>query len=87
MELAWVLSSSYRLSRDQVARAREAILRTKEILVETPETIWRALRLFTAGGADFADCLIERAAAAAGCERTMTFYPSAMKDCGMTLLG
>lgn len=86
VELAWVLSSAYGLSRDQVAQALEAIVRTKEIVVETPDTVWRALRLFKAGGAEFADCLIERAAAAAGCDRTMTFDRGAVKGCGMTLL-
>ena len=51
VELAWVLSSAYGLSRDQVAQALEAIVRTKEIVVETPDTVWRALRMFKAGGA------------------------------------
>ena len=33
----------------------------------------KALRLFKAGTADFADCLMERGASSAGCSRTMTF--------------
>jgi predicted nucleic-acid-binding protein len=33
----------------------------------------KALRLFKAGTADFAECLIERGASSAGCSRTMTF--------------
>jgi predicted nucleic-acid-binding protein len=50
------------------------------------DTNWKALRVFQSGTADFADCLIERSAAPAGCERTMTFDRGAVKGCGMTLV-
>jgi predicted nucleic-acid-binding protein len=87
VEIAWVLSSAYRLSRVQVFQALEALLRTKEIVVEQAETVWKALRLFQAGATDFADCLIERSATAAGCERIVTFDRGAVKGCGMVLIG
>jgi len=86
VELGWVLSSAYRLDREQVARAFEALLRSKEIHVDRAETVWKALRLYQSGNADLADCLIVRLAAAAGCERTMTFDRAAAKGCGMTLV-
>ena len=86
VELAWVLSSAYGLDRGQVVQAFENLLRTKEILVERAEIVWKALRVFQGAGADFADCLIERSAAAAGCESTMTFDRGAAKGCGMTLV-
>ena len=66
--------------------ALEGLLRTKEIVIEQAETVWKALRLFHRGNADFADCLIERSAAAAGCERTMTFDRGAVKGCRMRLV-
>lgn len=87
VELAWVLDSAYGLDRTQLVEAFEAMLRTKEIVVERAETVWKALRVFQSGNADFADCLIERSASAAGCERTMTFDRGAVKGCGMTLVG
>ncbi|MCK6453697.1 MAG: type II toxin-antitoxin system VapC family toxin [Alphaproteobacteria bacterium] len=87
VELAWVLSSAYDLDRTQLVLAFEGLLRTKEIVVERAETVWKAVRAFQAGSADFADCLIERSAAAAGCERTMTFDRGAAKGCGMVLVG
>jgi predicted nucleic-acid-binding protein len=87
VELAWVLSSAYELDRRQMVEAFEALLRTKEIVVERAEVIWKALRLFAGSNADFADCLIERSAAEAGCTRTMTFDRAAAKGCGMTLVG
>ena len=86
VELAWVLSSAYGLDRGQVVQAFENLLRTKEILVERAEIVWKALRVFQGAGADFADCLIERSAAAAGCESTMTFDRGAARSCGMTLV-
>jgi predicted nucleic-acid-binding protein len=87
VELAWVLSSAYELERAQLVDALEALLRTKEIVVERAETVWRALHVFGRSHADFADCLIERSASAAGCDRTMTFDRAAVKGCGMTLVG
>ena len=87
VELAWVLSAGYELDRDQLVEAFEGLLRTKEIVVDRAETVWKALRVFRGANTDFADCLIERSAATAGCERTMTFDRGAVKGCGMTLIG
>lgn len=86
VELYWVLTSSYELTGQQVAQALEAILRTKQLLVERADQVMRALRVFGDGKADFADCLIERSASGAGCEQTMTFDVKATKFAGMTLI-
>lgn len=86
VELVWVLSSCYDLSRLQIAQALEVILRSKQLVVDQSEHVVRALRAFSTGGADFADCLIERMAASAGCAQTMTFDNAAAKTAGMTLI-
>ena len=86
VELCWVLSVSYGLNRQQVAQALELLLRTKEIVIDHAEQVAQALRAFKASSADFADCLIERSAAGAGCDRTMTFDVGAAKMAGMTLI-
>ena len=86
IELGWVLSSAYGLSRPQLGQAFEALLRTKEIVVDRADQVRRALRVFNATSADFADCLIERSAAAGGCDATMTFDIGAAKLAGMTLI-
>lgn len=86
VELVWVLTSCYDLTRDQVAQALDVLLRAKEIVLERAEQMGQALRTFSASAADFADCLIARTAAAAGCERTMTFDTGAAKGAGMTLI-
>lgn len=87
IELYWVLTSGYELTGEQVTQALEAILRTKQLLVERADQVMRALRVFAAGKADFADCLIERSASGAGCTQTMTFDVGASKHAGMTLIG
>lgn len=86
VELVWVLTSCYDLTREQVAQALDALLRAKEIVLNEAEQVAQAVRLFRAASGDFADCLIARAAAAAGCERTMTFDAGAAKGAGMTLI-
>jgi predicted nucleic-acid-binding protein len=86
VELFWVMSSAYELDRGQLIAALEGLLRTKELVVERAEIVWKALRIFQTANVDFADCLIDRSAAAAGCEKTMTFDRGVAKSAGMTLL-
>ncbi len=86
VELAWVLASCYDLKREQIAQALELLLRTKEFIVDRAHEVQRALHVFRVGSGDFADCLIERIAASAGCQKTMTFDIAAAKSAGMTLI-
>lgn len=86
VELVWVLTFSYDLTREQVAHGLESVLRTQHFSIESADQVLRALRVYKGGKADFADCLIERSAAKAGCERTMTFDVGASKHAGMTLV-
>jgi predicted nucleic-acid-binding protein len=87
IELAWVLNGCFGLERTQVADAIEGLIRSKEILVERADVVWQALRIYREGVGEFADCLIARSAAVAGCDRTMTFDRGAVKACGMELIG
>jgi predicted nucleic-acid-binding protein len=86
VELYWVLTTSYALTGRQVSQALEAILRTKQFLVERADQVMRALRVFGEGKTDFADCLIERSSAGAGCMQTVTFDVGASQHAGMTLI-
>ncbi|KRP43903.1 Predicted nucleic-acid-binding protein, contains PIN domain [Pseudomonas libanensis] len=87
VELVWVLQSCYQSAKSDVVTVLETLLRTRELTVEHAEVIWQALRRFAATKADFADCLIERCAHAAGCEYTATFDLNAAKAAGMKRLG
>ena len=86
VELVWVLSSSYGLNRDQLSEALDLLLRSKELIIDRADLVLLAQRGFAQGGADFADCLIERIAHAQGCSATMTFDAGAVKLAGMTLV-
>lgn len=86
VELYWVLTSCYDLRGQQVKQVLEVLLRTKQIIVDRADQVLRALRVFEDGKADFADCLIERIASAAGCTQTVTFDIDASKHAGMTLI-
>lgn len=86
VELVWVLSSAYGLDRQQVSSALDLLLRSKEMVLDRADQVLQAQRRFKAGGADFADCLIERIAHDAGCATTMTFDVAAVKSAGMTLI-
>lgn len=86
VELVWVLTSAYGLERSQIVQTLDVILRSKQLIVGQAEHVVRALRAYGLGKADFADCLIERTAAAAGCAQTMTFDVAASKTAGMTLI-
>ncbi|BDB18478.1 hypothetical protein cym2001_18430 [Pseudomonas sp. CYM-20-01] len=86
VELVWVLQSCYQSAKSDVVIVLETLLRTRELTVEHGEIIWQALRKFVANKADFADCLIERCAHAAGCEYTATFDLNAIKATGMKRL-
>jgi predicted nucleic-acid-binding protein len=81
-----VLSSCYDLSGERAANALEAMVRSKQLVVERSDLVVRALRIHADGKADFPDCLIERSASAAGCVQTMTFDARAAKYAGMALV-
>lgn len=86
IEMEWVLRSSYDASREQICRVIETLLRTRGVIVEHSDLFWMALRTYSKGNADFADCLIERYGNAAGCHYTLTFDRGSVNTTGMRLL-
>ncbi|AKM04280.1 MULTISPECIES: PIN domain-containing protein [Burkholderia] len=86
VEVVWVLARAYGSDRDEIAQVIEALLRTKELVVEAAETVWKALRVYSGSSADFSDCLIERTCHEAQCQYTMTFDAKAAKVAGMRLV-
>lgn len=79
VEFVWVLSSRCGLKPD-------GLLRRQETVVDRADLVLQAQRRFAKGGADRADCLIERIAQTHGCATTMTFDTGAAKPAGMTLV-
>lgn len=86
VEMIWVLQSSYKAGRPEIARVLETLLRSRELVVERAELVWQALRIFTRSEGDFADCLIQRCGQAAGCDETVTFDQRASRTASMKFL-
>ncbi|MDO5103376.1 MAG: type II toxin-antitoxin system VapC family toxin [Lautropia sp.] len=83
VELVWVLESCYDTAHAVIAETLDRVLRTRVLLVENPETVVAALRLFSAGHQDFADCLISCTAKKAGCQQVYSFDKKAIRRAGM----
>ena len=81
-----MLETGYRCRRVEIAGVIERLLRARTIAVEHADVAWQALRAFRNSKAEFADCMIERAGHANGCERTVTFDRVATRTAGMQLL-
>jgi predicted nucleic-acid-binding protein len=86
-ELVWVLEVAYRFKKNEIEQVLETLLRSKELVIERAEIVAQALRKFSAGHADFTDCLIERSGHAAECQYTVTFDQKAASAAGMKLVG
>lgn len=86
VELVWTLAKAYHLSREEIGAAVEQILETAQLDVEASSDVVAALRDYRKGPVDFADCLLARINAAAGCEHTVTFDRKAAKLPGFKLL-
>ena len=85
-ELAWVLAECYDADRARIRGAVEGLLASRQIAVEAPETVRRALRAWADSGADFADALIGGVATENGASKTVTFDRAAAKLAGFELL-
>jgi predicted nucleic-acid-binding protein len=86
IELAWVMKSCYQADRHQISIILDQLLHTQELIIENMETVFHSLKLYSSTNADFADCLIDRSAKAAGCTETITFDKAAVPLVGMRLL-
>ena len=85
-EVAWVLAECYAADRARIREAIEKVLSTRQISVETPDLVRKALRAWGDSGADFADALIGAVATAHGAEKTVTFDRAAARLPGFELL-
>lgn len=84
VETVWVLTACYDLNREQVTQALDLLLHANQLSAQQADQVLRARRVLASSKAYFADCLIERSAAQAGCEKTMSFDVGATQHAGMT---
>lgn len=86
IELTWVLESAFELNQSQIVEVFQRIMSVDVFKVDRVGIVASALRIYANSKADFADCLIERFSAHAGCAQTMTFDRHAAKTGGMVLI-
>lgn len=79
-ELARVMESGYRLSREQVRERIASLVRTRGVFVPALEVVVEALRRDAAGSANFSDYLIMLGANAAGATPLLTFDRKLAKE-------
>jgi predicted nucleic-acid-binding protein len=85
-EIAWVLSQCYGAEKARTRGVIEALLGSRQLLVEQSELVWKALRAWGNTSADFSDALVGEILGAQGCEKVMTFDKAAAKLPGFQLL-
>jgi predicted nucleic-acid-binding protein len=86
IESVWVLGKVYNRPKSEIAGFVQGLLDAPELTMEGAEAVSQALQRFKASTAGFADCLIERSGALAGCRETVTFDQDASKFAGMRLI-
>lgn len=79
-ELSWVLSHSYKYSREQVASVIQQVLITQEFVVEDSGNAFKALQEYQVGKADFADFFRAQTHMAMGAKFTVSFDKKALKS-------
>jgi predicted nucleic-acid-binding protein len=86
-EMAWVLADCYDADKARIAAVIEALLGSRQLVVEDAELAWKALRAWDKSGADFSDALLGQVLASHGCEKVVTFDKAAARLAGFELLG
>jgi predicted nucleic-acid-binding protein len=86
-EMAWVLADCYDADTERIAAVIEALLGSRQLVVEDAELAWKALRAWDKSGADFSDALLGQVLASHGCEKVVTFDKAAARLAGFELLG
>jgi predicted nucleic-acid-binding protein len=86
LEFVWVITSTYKLSRESVVSILSSLLHDETLRVQSPELAKLALEQYSEGKADYGDCMITMCSRSLGCNQVMTFDRIAARDAGMTLL-
>jgi predicted nucleic-acid-binding protein len=72
-ETVWVLSTSYRFPRSEIAGVLSNLIRGRGVVFTSSDSLARALRAYDDGKGEFADYLIREHARTAGADTVATF--------------
>ncbi len=84
-EFVWVMKRRFKMDRNRIHFLLQSFLSQPSLVIEQPELVRKAARLYVQGTADFTDSLVACSGHAAGCSSTLTFDRKAAKSAGMTL--
>jgi predicted nucleic-acid-binding protein len=85
-EIEWVLETAYRASRSDIVAAIRTLQTTSPFVLEDPELVDRALKLYAREKGDLSDYLLGEIARARGARTTYTFDRDLRSAKGFTLL-
>lgn len=72
-ELAWVLTSVYDATEEELTEVLDQLLRTRQLQIERRDQVRLALEQYKQSAAGFPDCLLGQLNQHEGCEETVTF--------------
>jgi predicted nucleic-acid-binding protein len=72
-EVAWVLRSRYRATRQEIATAIERILASDRLKVQNEQQVYEAMLAVRGGEGSFADALVCGLGSWSGCSSTLRF--------------
>jgi len=85
-ELAWVLTTAYNATREELADVLDQLVRTRQLQIEHRDQVRLALAEYEQNEAGFPDCLLGRLNQHEGCTETVTFDQSASAMDGWRIL-
>lgn len=77
-ELVWVLQRAYNINKEQIIEIIEQLLHTTQFTCQSPDIIWKALKNYKNGSADFADYMIGVINGDNNCSNTLSFDKRAL---------
>jgi predicted nucleic-acid-binding protein len=79
-ETVWVLGRAYRVKKSGILAILRDLLRARQLVFATPDSLSRALAAYSSGRGDFADYLIREHARSAGCDQIATFDQALLEE-------
>ena len=73
VEVVWVLEACYEQTRGAIEEVINALLTTRQLVIDEADLVYLALRRFSAGNADFSDALIAVISENRGCYSVVSF--------------
>ncbi len=73
VEVIWVLETCYQQPKNAIQNVVNALLTTKQLMIDEADLVYLALKRFSTGNADFSDALITVICESRGCTSTVSF--------------